>query len=90
MTRGSSFEKDAVVVQSVLAQRLQLTRIHQHPIVARAEEAARMVEREANQRTGRAGQSVGPECHEVTVRFDVEIDNLLFRLRPAATSQEDR
>ena len=58
--------------------------------MAHGHEAARMVEREANQRTCWAGQGVGPECYEVTVRSDVEIDNLLFRRRPAATSQEDQ
>ena len=72
----------------VLGQRLQSTRIGQHPIVAGAYESARMVEREANPCTGWAGQGVGQEGQEVTVRFDVEIDNLLFRLRLAATSQE--
>jgi len=55
--------------------------------MAHGHEAARMVEREANQRPGRTSQHVGLECDEVTVCFDVEIDNLLRRLLTAATSQ---
>ena len=57
--------------------------------MADGHEAACMVEREVNERTGRAGQRVGFESNEVTVCCDVEIDNFLFflGLLIAATSQ---
>ena len=84
------FRKDAVVVQTVLGERLQPAGIGEHPIVAGADDLARMVEREANPRAGRAGQGVGHEVQEVTVRRDVQIDGLRFRLGLAAASREKR
>jgi len=48
------------------------------------------VECEANQRAGWARQRVGRECDQVAVRCDMEVDNLLYRLRPEAASQEDK
>ena len=58
--------------------------------MAHGHKPARVVEREVNQSTGRTSQSVLPECDEVTVRFDVEIDYLRFRRSPVATSQENQ
>src|SRR5438034_2956174 len=79
---------DALCLLRILIHRLHLIGIREHPIMTRAKELARMMEGQMNQCAGTAGQFVGPECKEVTIRFDEEIDTLLSRRSPAAASQK--
>src|SRR5438046_5549254 len=79
---------DALCLLRILIHRLHLIGIREHPIMTRAKELARTMEGQMNQCTGGTDQFVGPECKEVTIGFDEEIDTLLSRRSPAAASQK--
>ena len=86
------FRNDAFVVVNVLVDGFHLTGIHQHPVVARAQELAAVVKGEPDHRAARAHERVGLEGEEVAVGFDEQIDGPLLGRRglPPAANERQR
>ena len=78
----------AVCLLGVLVDRLHLIGLYKNPVVECTQEAAFVMERESNHGAGPADQRIRPECQEVAIGFDDEIDNALFRRTAAFASQE--
>src|SRR5207249_9488290 len=70
---------DAVCLFHVLIHGLHLIGKYQDPIMKRIQKLPRMMEHEVDYCARAARQGVGPECEEVAIRLDVEIDDLLLR-----------
>ncbi len=82
------FRNDALVVLDVLVHGVHLTGIHEHPVMARTQELAAMMERQPHACAARTGQRVGMEREEIAVRLDEEVDNLRLTPLVPATSHE--